>query len=188
MVMHKISQIFKKLVSARDIMLAEVNSMSPQQQQFRSSADAWSALDIVNHLVVSEQATFQFIAIHRDPTRMPQRRQWHHSLRLSLMMFALKSPLKFKMPSRLPNPQTQKELSLLRSEWLEIQEKLSQYAQHQTDDFFNLPVFRHPIFGTLDFCATLLFLTEHINHHVHQIQRLRKAENFPAKVLDTSLL
>ena len=146
MVMHKISQIFKKLVSARGIMLAEVNSMSPQQQQFRSSADAWSALDIVNHLVVSEQATFQFIAIHRDPTRMPQRRQWHHSLRLSLMMFALKSPLKFKMPSRLPNPQTQKELSLLRSEWLEIQEKLSQYAQHQTDYFFNLPVFPHPIF------------------------------------------
>ena len=160
-------------------MLGLVEAYSPAQRAFRPAPQSWSMLDVINHLVLSEYGSYRFIAVQRDPARMPATLLWHHPLRKILMIVSLRVPVKFRKPAKIPEPQTEKDLQQLRHEWQEIQCKMQAFAEAQDEAFFTVPVLIHPFFGYLSLASTLRFFIEHIHHHCKQITRIAQANGFP---------
>jgi uncharacterized damage-inducible protein DinB len=180
--MHKkISYHLKALDHSRQKMLEHLQNFSQHQLTFRPDENRWSMLDVINHLVLAEQRSYHFMANQRDPNRMPQKLGWDNPFRVLLMIAALRLPLKYKKPANVPGPQTDKDLEQLTREWQDAQAKLTAFVESLSEDMLHIPIFIHPFFKFLNIAQTLLFLREHIDHHLKQVKRIARSTGFPVK-------
>lgn len=179
--MHKkLSHQLQALDHSRQKLLEYIQNYSHHQLAFRPGENQWSMLDVINHLVLAEQGAYHFMANQRDPNRMPQKLTLDNPFRVLLMIASLRLPLKYKKPAKVPSPQTDKSLEQLTREWRDAQAKLMVFVESLSDDMLHIPIFIHPFFKYLNILQTLLFLKEHIDHHVKQVKRISRSPGFPA--------
>lgn len=150
------------------------------QQRFRPEPVAWCMLDVLNHLNMAEQGVYEFVAVKRDPKRMPERLRWDVLLRTAAMMVVLKSPIRFKAPARIKSPITDKDFRTLQAEWMQARSRLRDFVRGMPPELQHAPVFKHPFFGFLGIAQTMRFLKEHTDHHIRQLKRIAASPEFPS--------
>ncbi len=162
----------------RRAFLQRMEQFSPAQIEFRPHPDHWSILQVIEHLVLSEEGTFRIVEKQLAHPKLPQNglRLW--PLRAAVMKSVLRMPLRFKIPTEQVRPQATQSYEELIRRWDAVREHIQTLAADLPPEKEHLLVFRHAFFGKLTFEQVIEFCSEHFRHHMHQIRRIEKAPGF----------
>ncbi len=161
---------FEALEQMRVLILQEIDAGSTDQRNRRPAPGTWSALQVLDHVISSEEMTLSYI---RKKTQNPSAvtgAGLGSAIRSLLLKIALRSRLKFKAPPRAATfPETQ-DLELLRSRWTAAREQWRAFIESCPEDLARMAIFRHPIAGRINLEQTLAFMQDHLGHHHRQIE------------------
>lgn len=134
----------------------------------------WNSLQVLEHVMLSEKGCLEYMlkktASGHEALDIMGEEQIKNSATLNEK---LASDQKWKAPDAMPDPSGDASLSEMIVAWDELHSKYEKFLRQLDEAFYDRLVFRHPYAGPLSLEQTFEFLTEHINHHMHQLKRLK---------------
>ena len=163
-----------KLEKRTEHLFDELCSWTPEQLQFRPSLVSWSALDLIDHLVLTERAV---LATMRSNLSAGYEVTFRDRYRSAIVLGMMALPVRLKVPRSveyLLPAQTQPDLQLFRSSWVHDRSLLTEFVQSLSRADRKQGIFRHPFGGWTTASGALLFLHLHLYHHLYQFRRLQE--------------
>ena len=153
---------------------------SPAQQQFTPESGGWNMLQLVRHLISTEEISTAYL-LKKNYTNARREKGLGTRFRSMFLRLMLRLPLKFKAPPIAAlQPANEQEVEQLLADWKTSREKLKGYLDNFPADKLNYEIYRHPRSGWISMEQALQFFGDHLQHHQQQLARLRKAPGFPA--------
>jgi hypothetical protein len=165
---------FETLAAVTDDLLAAVAALPDPNAQ--PTDGGWSGTQVVRHLIGAEASITTLLEkqVAKPAAELPAAglKNWFRS---KFMSYVLAKPgRKFKMPARLPEPGAEvAAVEELRREWATKRQNLGRLLVNFPLTHQQRAVFQHPRAGWLTMPQTLQFLTDHVRHHLQQVERLR---------------
>lgn len=167
-----------RLKLQKGMLTVELKKWSPECLRFRSTPSAWCALEVVDHVILTEDAIRRSIEEGHGSRRLvPVQDQFRNLMVMAVMML----PVRVRIPARavgLVSPRQQKELPQLMEEWSTVRSSVARVFEALSHEEMKLGTFRHPVGGWCSADATLRFMNAHITHHRYQLNRIRSAVRF----------
>lgn len=157
----------------REDLLRMLAQWSPEQLRSRPQPDAWCALDVVEHLILVEEAMLVSMRRNRKGGEIPSVRD---RVRGWLVLGVMALPTRVKVPAGAQHVRPSGdvgELADLGDRWLEVREKLGAFFAQPLP--LNRGLVQHPVVGSMTPVTTLRFLRSHLHHHGYQLRRMRTA-------------
>jgi len=153
-------------------MLDQLNGITDSQLNSALSADAWSAGQVMWHVIRVLEVSVDYIAYKSARNPQFEKANYKNALRSWLLKMVLRSKLKFKAPTStasVPETVHAGELQL----FADIQlKRLRETLERIPDSWLPLAVFKHPRAGRMTVAQMLAFMLEHTTHHHRQINRI----------------
>jgi hypothetical protein len=157
-------------------LLDELCIWTPEQLRFRPSPASWSALELIEHLVLTELAVLQMMRSNmgegRDVTMIDR-------LRSAMVLAMMVSPVRLKVPHAVNQLNPSKmlpDLMSLRDSWSEDRRVLAEFLGGLSTADRKLGVLQHPAGGWTTAGGALLFLRLHLWHHSYQFRQTVRAQ------------
>ncbi|RMG68564.1 MAG: DinB family protein [Calditrichaeota bacterium] len=167
-----------RLENLRHEMEGVLQNWSPEQLHFRPAPDKWSALQVLEHIVLSEFYTHRYMEKKRQASP-DLRAPWYSGLLTGLLKLWLASPLKAQIPSQAVAPGRFDNLDQILEHWQGVRANLQQVLETFTPAQRRFPAYKHPFVGYQTPAQTLDFLYGHCRRHWRQILQRRQAPGFP---------
>lgn len=170
---EEVKGAFERMALNRSRMLAELANWKEEDLQ-KHEAGQWNALQVVDHVITSEKGTLGYLMkkTQANPDELPQKGMEQVAAG-SKLNAALKTDRKWKAPDVLPQPKGDRSLEEMAAYWEGLQGKIVAFVSSLDSAFDDKLIFRHPIAGPLDLKDTIDFLANHIDHHMHQLERIK---------------
>jgi cysteinyl-tRNA synthetase len=95
------------------------------------------------------------------------------SLRMGLLIVSQRVPLKYKAPKVIvSNTPQQLALEEIKNRWAKVRQDLKNILKSIEEADQKKLIFKHPLAGKFNAKQAIVFLKEHIHHHLPQINRL----------------
>ncbi|NND77799.1 MAG: DinB family protein [Flavobacteriales bacterium] len=159
---------FKQKYSELENYLMELKDQVAMNEQ--PAEGKWSVVQICEHLRLSEKATVGYILKKTQDKSKLVNHTFKSGLKLMTMKLAYLSPLKFKAPGDLPQPDNTKELGQVLTLWKDERKSMEKVFLGLDEDVLQLGIFRHPYLGRLNAKQTLVFMEDHFDRHAKQIK------------------
>lgn len=176
-----LAQRFEQLEQLRAEFWGIIAASSPEQRLFKPTPDAWSMLQVAQHIMSAEEGTLLFMTT-RQRVKSSFWGRWRSRIRSFGLKLFLLSPLKAKAPN-IPGlaPDGSKSYEQLSSHWDTVREQWRQFLSNFEAEHLKDVVFKHPIAGKFNLLQTIDdFMAPHISHHLQQLQRIKASPNFPS--------
>jgi hypothetical protein len=176
--LRQLERRIDRLERQRAALLRELNAMTPGRLVFHPAPGSWSALDLVEHLVVVEEAVLRGIP-DRPPTRsLADSARAAVVLPLLYLSFARGVRLRAPTPAILPVGGSS--LAQLEARWTRARANLRAVLQLMGPEDLSRPFLRHPVIGWLTTLEGLGFIERHVAHHLHRVQHIRALPSYVA--------
>jgi hypothetical protein len=165
------SRIFQELETQRKVLLAELTAWPPNRVNFRPAPGAWSAVEVLDHIVRAETGTIADVrkGLQNPHTLGPEERPG-----IAALNQLLRSDQSFKVPAGAAiHPDTQTTLSDVTDRWEQTRAEVKSLLDHLTPEDSRCGVFNHPFAGWMTFSDVLDHFSAHLYHHGFQLARLR---------------
>jgi hypothetical protein len=149
--------------------LKEINS---ELLSRKPRADSWSVLQVINHLIIAEAGTLNYLHKKIKSPTLPGRSSLE-PVKMVFLYLIMISPLKFKAPKVVSEPEN-RDLESSFEEWGKIRKSIREFVEEYPESNLNKAIFKHPFIGRISLESTLWFFKMHIEHHQKQIDRLLK--------------
>jgi hypothetical protein len=165
------------LDETREAFLAPIRSATDQQRSFRPAPNAWSMLDVTEHLVLSEEKSLLGMLKGPPPgtTITPVARG-----RMAMVLLVMRTDLRVKVPVARVLPTGTVALAELEARWADARQGLARCLEPLSEAEARTARFRHPIGGWVSAGTGVTFCAHHIRHHARQVRRIHRAPGFPA--------
>jgi uncharacterized damage-inducible protein DinB len=160
----------QRIEALRDAVLAEVAAAPDTQRRHRPTPDAWSALEVLEHLVLAERVVLGPSAQWRD--RPSASRSLRDRVRYHMVRLVLQQRIKVRTPSEQMRPSGRVSFTQLRTAWMTQQEALREFVLSLDAAGARRAIFHHPIAGPLTVRQALQLLEVHLRGHAAQVHRL----------------
>ncbi len=163
-----------ELEERRQSLLTEVASWPEDRRRFSPGPGAWSALQVVEHLIKTEAA---ILTSMRAGLGRPRRRGLRDLAGVWFLDRVFRSPRRVKTPASASRVLPGDPISLddLTGQWHTTRRELDKVIAGLTPEQTRGGVFRHPISGWMRVGDTLNFFSSHLIHHRFQLARIRDA-------------
>ncbi len=168
---------FDALEQRRQSLLGELEHCTPEQRSFQPARGAWSLAEVTHHLLLVEQGVLGVLADRGRAS--PGRRRIRDRIGSVAVRVVFALGIRVKVPVRGVRPKAGVPLEEVRQQWDDTRAALSVYLESITEAALRQPVLRHPVSGPMDVLQGLVFLTRHFDHHLRQVERIRRAAAFP---------
>jgi hypothetical protein len=168
----KEQRLLARLESRRRELMAEADRLTAEQLTFRPAPNAWSALDVIEHLVKVEEEIAARVR-PRSPRGLIGTLKAKAALGAMCVLFGMRGRIKVPVQGILPLGGVT--LSDLARRWEAAEAALRERLEGFGDQDWSRPMMRHPLLGLLTPAEGLTFLRWHIGHHRRQIARIRRA-------------
>ena len=175
----RLQRQFEQMEAVRESVFDMLKFYSPDQLAFKPAPDKWSVIQVLQHLLISEQGTYQYLTRKNQAESLPDA-GWGAGVRSRLLKVGLLSPLRFKVPKQLTQPPGGQPFEVLMRDWREVREALREFAAALPRERLKSAIFRHPFVGYLTLSQTFDFIDKHVRHHRRQIRRILNAPGFTA--------
>ena len=169
---EKERKLLARLETRRHQMISEADKLSAAQLTFRPAPNAWSALDVIEHLVKVEEAIAARIR-PREARGLVETAKVKAALGIMRVVFMARGRIKVPVQGILPLGGVT--LSDLVSRWEAARAAMRERLEGFGDQDWSRPMMRHPLLGRLTPTECLTFLRWHMAHHRRQIGRIRRA-------------
>lgn len=178
------SDALTDLREIRAAVSAVLDSFPPAALDWRPAPDAWSATDVLEHLVKSENGSL--FAIRRQVAAGDDRRDLGapDEEAFSKLRAFLRSERRTRVPeaaARFIAPTGEATYVDLRTEWEGLNDRWHEALASLPSELADVGLVRHPLAGALTAEGAARFVADHARHHLHQLRRLREAEGFPVE-------
>ena len=169
-------RLFARIETRRREIIAEADRLTSEQLTFRPMPDAWSPLDVLEHLVKVEEAIASRVR-PREPRSLVETVRAKGALGLIRILTLVRGRIKVPVQGVLPLGGVT--LHDLASRWEAAQGALRERLDGFGPEDWSRPMMRHPLIGLLTPAEGLGFLHWHMGHHRRQIGRIRRARGYP---------
>ncbi len=159
--------------ATRTEMLRTVAALDPEEQVWRATDSTWSAVEIIEHLVLAEQVVLG--DVRTASTRVPHTAIARDRVRALIVWAVLRFGVRVSVPSESMRPSGAVSFSELRAQWIEQHQMLRAFAESLDARGRRKRVFRHPIAGPLNVLQALQLLDAHLRTHQRQLARVLDA-------------
>jgi uncharacterized damage-inducible protein DinB len=173
---EKERKLFARAESRRREMVAEADRLTAEQLTFRTAPNAWSPLDVIEHLVKVEEAIASR-AQPREPRGLVEAARVKGALGIMRVLFTFRGRIKVPVQAVLPLGGVT--LHDLVRRWEAAQAALGERLEGFGPEDWSRPMMRHPLLGRLTPAEGLRFIYWHMGHHRRQIARIRRAKGYP---------
>ena len=166
------SRAFRELEIQRTELLAELAEWSSSLVSFRPAPGAWSAAEVLDHIVRAEAGT---IADVRVGLRNPHILGGEDRPGIAALDRALRSDQRFQVPpgALVICPDTQTTLPEVISRWEQARAELRSLIEALAPADAHCGVFCHPFAGWMTVADVLDHFSAHLYHHGFQLARLK---------------
>jgi len=163
--------LWKRLDDRRRDMLALIDTLSPEQIQYRQKPDRWSILQVLQHVVMGEESMRRSEAELRDH---PLRDVLQPGKLAQVVKDVLNNDLPVDVPDPSMEPDGQTTRDELRSTWGKERRAMGALLETVTADNRERVMFSHLAAGPLTAQQMLEIAVAHLDTHRRQIDRIRK--------------
>jgi hypothetical protein len=164
---------------SKDHLFMAVKDLSVEQLNYKSSPDAWSIAECVEHIAKSENLIFGFaeisLKVEADPSKRNEIKMTDEQI--EQMIVDRTNKVKTTEPFKPTNSFGSYDSSL--KEFKDKREAHTVYIKSTKDDLRNhycdFP------FGKIDSYQVILFMAAHSERHIKQIEEVKANANFPRK-------
>ena len=165
---------FDGLERRRAALLERLARYPDARLRHRPRPNAWSLLEVAEHLMLAERATLESIV--RPATKRPLVPKWYDRIMHLLIARTLESAVRIPVTGRILTPEGRLPLAELAERWGDVHASWRSYLSEETLEPA-AHVFRHPLGAVMTRAETLAFLKRHFDHHHHQVERIERATN-----------
>ena len=171
----QLQQKFDELEAKKAAFLQIISAATQEQRLYKPTEQAWCMLQVGHHVLLAEAGATKFM-LNRQALKVGSWQKIKSKIYSLMLTIFLKSPLKFKAPKVAAAAVEEQLLPLeqLETQWAEARQQLLQYLANFDEAKLSYSVFKHPFVGPLTIAQTLDFMTEHISHHIAQLERLKQ--------------
>ncbi len=160
-----------RLEEERRSLLADLSAWNPSDLTTRPRAGGWSALEILEHLVIAER---EILAHLPDPAALTSRpRRPRHRFRYALVWLVLWLRIPVKVPTPSMIPAGGGELADLTARWEATFAWVRTLPPTLGERVEVEALFRHPVAGPITLAQALELDRLHLRVHHRQLRRLR---------------
>jgi hypothetical protein len=166
---------FVLLEQQRADLLARVDAWPAAAVAFRPDPDAWSAAEVLDHLVRSERG---ILTVAERGLAAPHRRGVRDRVGVWFLDRVFRSDRRVRVPASaaaVVRPDRGADLAAVRREWDAARRDLARFLAPLVPGQLTVGVFRHPVAGWMRVPDVLRFFWVHAHHHGVQLARLRAA-------------
>jgi uncharacterized damage-inducible protein DinB len=178
----KIQKHWARMEEGRAYYDALLQVFNDDQLNFHPEAEAWSMLDVMQHLYTSENISLQFMQ-NFDFNRKDEKVGLKSKVKTILLVNRLNSRKKFKAPKVLAEKRDSLGISHEAHEfshqWKELENEMFKFLNEFPEDKIGHFIFAHPAVGKLNILQTLQFFVAHMKHHQYQIEAINHHKDFP---------
>lgn len=169
------SRSFRRLEDRKRRLLQSVEGWSPEWLRYAPSPDAWSMLQVFDHLIRTERAVRE--SSERNLLRQRTDVSLRERVRARCFLIFYRLPIRVRIPQAVAFIKPGDPLSLgeITERWKEERRLLYEFLLRQDLDTSHSIVMRHPAVGPFSLRDALRFLAVHLLHHQAQMLRLRSA-------------
>ena len=163
---------FKRLERWKADLVHLLRGWSSDDLARKPSPSAWSALEVLDHLLKTEIAVRQSceenLKSRANVVTLAER------AKSIALLFMMRTPIRIRVPDEASFvlPETPASLESLVARWDAERMELRKWLGTLTENARNIGVMRHPATGWLDINRALEFLFVHLRHHQFQIRRI----------------
>ncbi len=160
-----------------DALFKELNQYSYEQLNQQPALTAWSATQVLNHLLLSEKYSQQYCEKKLSFEPQLAKAGIADNFRTFLVSFYFKLPMKVEAPKYINTDALPKETKLddLKKHYREQREELAGFLLNLDQQYLDKAVYKHPFAGRLSISGMLRFFEVHFAHHRKQIYRALQA-------------
>jgi hypothetical protein len=164
-------RLLHRIESQRSAVLRAVMTLTPAARHVRMHAATWSAVDVLEHLVLAERVVLGDLSDVAARVDFPQRRS-DRARRVTVWLL-LRFGVRVRVPATAMQPTRAASVEALCEQWDAQHEALRHAVLELGDDRLHRRLFRHPIAGPLTMLQALRLLSAHLDTHLRQLERLR---------------
>jgi hypothetical protein len=179
---NNLSKVLNELDKELTDLFAYIKQFSDKELNTKPSPDAWSVNQIIQHLIISEQAALAHIKKKISYANGNLKKASAASrLRALLLSTSMRQPLKLTAPDNsIAGMEDTAELATLKNKWWQARTELRDYLNEINDDFLDAELYKHPVVGIMDIWGMLNFFQTHTERHEKQIRKtIRIVEELP---------
>ena len=169
---------YTALQASRDRMLDGIRALSTEQSTFQATPESWSPLQVAHHVFIAEQVGVD--AMVRLGDRASKRRNLVQKFGYVAVWLVMKLGIRVKSPARRTTPDPEISFQELENDWNEVRDRLEEFLDTLDEADLKKAGFMHPVAGPLNLREGLMFMNRHLEHHLRQLDRIRRHPNFPA--------
>jgi uncharacterized damage-inducible protein DinB len=167
-------RIWEGIEREKAALLDSLNGWREEELTWKRSANEWSVVQVLDHIVVMEEAIYSesrraLTKARKHPTRMER-------LRFALLERAFRTSVRVKVPGAVAflHPSTDSRFDDVLSRWEAQQAQWRQFLRLQDCTTAKCTAIRHPVVGDLSLTNAVAFMLSHMIHHRHQLRRIRR--------------
>lgn len=162
-----------RIEEMRTRLLTDLDALPHSVLETRPASGGWSILEIVEHLVLSEESVMK--NADRPELLRPRRRSLRSRFAYAAVLGVLASPFKVRVPSADMTPSGGRSFAELRAAWEESHRGLRRHVVAEGEGKISGAVFVHPVSGPLTTRQAIRMLRVHLERHERQIRRILRA-------------
>lgn len=166
---------FQKNEAERDAFLQELSKFSNEALNKKPNQNAWSALEVVEHLIKSEYYSLKYIEKKMSFNPSFEKAGLKTNFRYVMVKISMWSPFSIKAPVAVSQFSSQSNFEDLKSKWDKEREKLALFLEDFPSNLLDKEVYKHPAVGKITVPQMLKFFSLHVNRHRKQAIRTVKA-------------
>lgn len=167
---------FELLEQKRIQLIARLQTISPEQYLTNITPTSWSPAQIAHHIFLSETLSHRYLQKKLTYPHSLQPAGLFSRTKNSWIKFIFFTRLKIKAPATIDV--WQKEVhstpEQLNAKWIEERQALISFLETQYPLYGDMLAFRHPFAGRMTMYQMMVFLNDHMAHHMKQIDRIVK--------------
>jgi len=169
------AQALQQMEAEKERFLTELKSWTVEERSYHPEG-GWNALQIMEHIITSEVGTLGYLKKKTQASAddIPAVDAESTANGVGLVS-ALKSDRQWQAPNVLQGPTGMHSFDALSAHWETVREDFFGFIDDLSMKYDHRQVFNHPIAGRIGLFHTLGFLATHITHHMHQLERVKKA-------------
>jgi hypothetical protein len=167
-------QAYQNLEAQRSQVLARLAEWEPRCLTYRPSPEAWSAAEVLDHIVRAEVGTVHDL---RSGLRHPHNLGSAQRPSIATLSRILRSDKKFQVPGTAASIHPNRQITLpeVTHRWEQARRHLQLVLQRLSPADTGAGVFQHPFAGWMTVQEVLENFGDHLYHHEFQLERLRAA-------------
>jgi hypothetical protein len=163
---------FYKLETSREKIIPVFVSSNSDTLKKKPAADKWSALQILNHIIKTEQMSMIALKRGLKDFQSKEKTGLAESIKTILLRVTLNTPLKFKAPKGAGDIPEQPILNDMLKKWEVVRKDLKDFFDTIPQEAMKKNLFNHPYSGKMNIFHAADFLVSHSEHHYRQIKKL----------------